>query len=436
MPDVGGGGGIGVSIDPTGLFRGTSRSYTARGPAGVTVSGEGQAGRGLFQQLRGTFGSKPYTGGAVPAGSTVTYSNVGAYEPYRGSPNTSKKKVRRKTRAAKKWVDTRFTWEKMLDWMTQPIGGEKIYTGPLKDAPPEVREKYHQILADAALSSAVNMFQPGPSVTMPRNLAPKPTLTAIPGGAKTTPRVIGNTALKVVPKEVSMPGVSARAAPAVARAPSTILGQVAIPEPIDEVQVTATKVGSATLTQADPLDEVRVTARYFGGDLDEQWKEQLLRRGNSADQVDPRPRPASSPTSAPGRPGPVGQPAPNTGKAGRTAPVALPRLGPIKLSLDSLLSYAVGKLSRRATRTGTASQLVGPILARPGSPTQPILGQTFALSANPYAQAYPQQNPARCRCPSKKKKSSPRKARSVCWKGSYVETARGLRKTRREQVPC
>jgi len=42
-----------------------------------------------------------------------------------------------------------------------------------------------------------------------------------------------------------------------------------------------------------------------------------------------------------------------------------------------------------------------------------------------------------CDCSKgKRKESKPRKARSECWKGSYIETAKGLKKTRREQVSC
>jgi len=40
----------------------------------------------------------------------------------------------------------------------------------------------------------------------------------------------------------------------------------------------------------------------------------------------------------------------------------------------------------------------------------------------------------KCKCT--KTKGKPRKPRSTCYKGSYIETAQGLKKTRREQVPC
>lgn len=40
-----------------------------------------------------------------------------------------------------------------------------------------------------------------------------------------------------------------------------------------------------------------------------------------------------------------------------------------------------------------------------------------------------------CEC-EERKKPKPRQPRAECWKGSYVETAFGLRKQRRELVPC
>jgi len=41
----------------------------------------------------------------------------------------------------------------------------------------------------------------------------------------------------------------------------------------------------------------------------------------------------------------------------------------------------------------------------------------------------------RCQCP-KKRKSKPKKPRTICYKGSYTETATGLSKRKREKIPC
>jgi hypothetical protein len=55
----------------------------------------------------------------------------------------------------------------------------------------------------------------------------------------------------------------------------------------------------------------------------------------------------------------------------------------------------------------------------------------------PQAYALPQTQPARDKCHCKKpKKRGPRKLRTVCYKGSYTETARGTSKRKREQIPC
>jgi hypothetical protein len=40
----------------------------------------------------------------------------------------------------------------------------------------------------------------------------------------------------------------------------------------------------------------------------------------------------------------------------------------------------------------------------------------------------------RCECPKKKKKK--KEARKVCYRGTYRERAKGLSKSRREQIPC
>jgi hypothetical protein len=42
---------------------------------------------------------------------------------------------------------------------------------------------------------------------------------------------------------------------------------------------------------------------------------------------------------------------------------------------------------------------------------------------------------SKCKCPAKKKRGK-RKPRTVCYKGSYTETAAGINKRKRERVPC
>jgi hypothetical protein len=47
-----------------------------------------------------------------------------------------------------------------------------------------------------------------------------------------------------------------------------------------------------------------------------------------------------------------------------------------------------------------------------------------------------QLQPEHCNCPKGVRTRTPRKPRTVCYRGSYTETSKGLSKVRREQVPC
>ena len=67
---------------------------------------------------------------------------------------------------------------------------------------------------------------------------------------------------------------------------------------------------------------------------------------------------------------------------------------------------------------------------------QPGLLQ-FPQAALAPAYAYAYDRKGKCSCPKpKKKKRGPRKARSVCYKGSFTERAFGTSKRKREQIPC
>lgn len=48
----------------------------------------------------------------------------------------------------------------------------------------------------------------------------------------------------------------------------------------------------------------------------------------------------------------------------------------------------------------------------------------------------PQEELDRCNCEPKKKSKKPKKPRAVCYRGTYTERAKGLIKSRKEQVPC
>ena len=99
----------------------------------------------------------------------------------------------------------------------------------------------------------------------------------------------------------------------------------------------------------------------------------------------------------------------------KVAPFALP-----------LLKNAGSKPNKRTDLTGSnlpsVSSLLNPQQSlQPQQALQPMTAT--AKKCKPCAKA-------------KKRKSGPRKLRTVCYKGSYTETAAGLSKRKREQVPC
>jgi len=103
--------------------------------------------------------------------------------------------------------------------------------------------------------------------------------------------------------------------------------------------------------------------------------------------------------------------------AGKAAPFALP-----------LLKGGASKPNKRTDLTGSnlpsVSSLLNPQQSlQPQQALQPMTATATAKKCKPCAKA-------------KKRKSGPRKLRTVCYKGSYTETASGLSKRKREQVPC
>jgi hypothetical protein len=101
----------------------------------------------------------------------------------------------------------------------------------------------------------------------------------------------------------------------------------------------------------------------------------------------------------------------------KAAPFALP-----------LLKNPGKKPNRRTDLTGSNLPSVSSILnpqqsLQPQQALQPMTATATAKKCKPCAKA-------------KKRKTGPRKLRTVCFKGSYTETARGLSKRKREQVPC
>lgn len=90
----------------------------------------------------------------------------------------------------------------------------------------------------------------------------------------------------------------------------------------------------------------------------------------------------------------------------------------------------------------TPSPVPSPPGTQPRAPTIPdFLTPEFTPDVVPEP-TLPQFQPEKprdadtCQCANKKKKKKKRKDREVCYRGTYVETKRGLTKKRLEQVPC
>jgi hypothetical protein len=214
-----------------------------------------------------------------------------------------------------------------------------------------------------------------------------------------------------------------------------------------EVKVTAQRVGTITAPApddrhavadlvAEPLTEVEVTGKYIvgptGGDT---WMEHYYgagrARADTANAAYPGPgqtatnagtsrstRPASAPTAGPG-----------TARA--PTRVALPNLGAPKLLVDALVAAAAGAIRGRSRRARAPSFGIGATNPATGPATGGALAPLTFGGFPGFATATRTDD---CTCDKPKRK--PRAPRAECWKGSYVETARGLRKTRRERVTC
>lgn len=89
----------------------------------------------------------------------------------------------------------------------------------------------------------------------------------------------------------------------------------------------------------------------------------------------------------------------------------------------------------------TPETVPSPPGVKPGTPTIPdLLAPTFTpdLMPEPTLPQFQPEKPTSadtCNC-AKKKKKKPRKERDVCYRGTYVETKKGLRKTRLEEISC
>lgn len=147
-----------------------------------------------------------------------------------------------------------------------------------------------------------------------------------------------------------------------------------------------------------------------------------------AQPVRPGPRPATATPGTGGLPGTAAGSAPRAPSAS-PGTVARPAAGAARLPADALLGYPLGFLLSRSSDLGKA-----PRSARAADPAPAGRPRTSVPTLTSPAGSPP--GDTRCTCTKSGKPRKPRKPRTTCYVGTYTETATGLRKVRREQVPC
>lgn len=109
-------------------------------------------------------------------------------------------------------------------------------------------------------------------------------------------------------------------------------------------------------------------------------------------------------------------------------------------ALQGVAGQRVGNLTR--TRRAPATRGAAGVPASLAVPFAPYLGLALADLAAPLtatggsAGTITPVSTDTCNCSEKKKQKKKRKPRSVCYRGSYTETSKSLRKVRRESIPC
>jgi len=153
----------------------------------------------------------------------------------------------------------------------------------------------------------------------------------------------------------------------------------------------------------------------------------------TAQPVYPGSRPATPTPGTTRLPGVTGTPTSKPRKTGSRSSVARAAVGAIELSPSALFADAF-----RSSRS--SSRFAGPGSASPIARTATSTATQFAadpLSSVITSAAGRKPKDQSCECePGKKRKRSPRKPRTVCYSGTYKESATGISKTRREEVPC
>jgi len=105
--------------------------------------------------------------------------------------------------------------------------------------------------------------------------------------------------------------------------------------------------------------------------------------------------------------------------------------------LQSFLGGLIQGIPQLLTQRDPGARVSVSIPASPFTAMQPQSVSSVTYLTGPSASGVTSPKSARdkCKCPPKKK-GKPRQPRTECWGGTYVETATGLRKTKRRRVAC
>jgi hypothetical protein len=208
--------------------------------------------------------------------------------------------------------------------------------------------------------------------------------------------------------------------------------------PIEPVKVTAQKVGRITAPAPDdryaladavgesaPVQDVAAAAETQDYEFDRRYLNAWVASRQPGDSGS---GPAITARSAAGSAGTATKPATGTVSTRSRAAVALSNLFKIELPLDALAKAIVP----RSRNQGASSRSLNLGRVTGATGTSPATSPAAFLTG--YAPAQARSRTKQCECDKPKRK--PRKPRSVCYKGSYTESAFGLSKRKREQVPC
>lgn len=214
------------------------------------------------------------------------------------------------------------------------------------------------------------------------------------------------------------------------------IDEVNLPGALDEVQVSAQRVGRATLPGVESAPGTAPETRTEDYVNDAVISSAVERAGiYPAYPLDPGLGPTATTRGAAGVARTATKPATAAPGTRTAAKVARTGLGKIGLSLESLLVDAVGQSARRSPGVGTIRLPARSTVTSPGRQAQPGYANPIGFAGYPGAVATKTKTDE-CSCDERKKKREPRAPRTECWKGTYTESARGLSKTRRERVPC